>query len=319
MELLVRNVNEAYVHGMTLLHNSGVREPSRNGDVLVCPFPVMTVYLQPTERILFHTGRDANPWFHLMEAMWMLLGRDDVKFVSYYNKRMLEYSDDGVHLNGAYGHRWRHMLGIDQLETAVQLLRAEPTTRRAVIEMWGVYDLWSKDVPCNTHIYLRIFNGRLDLTVLCRSNDIIWGAYGANAVHFSVLQEYLAAQLGVPVGRMYQFSNNYHAYVDLFNKKWDSLSLIGMTYSDLHATPIVTDAPTFLDELEETIAVIEDLDYGKIQISNAKNPFMYTLLAMGESWWDYKRGDLKSAIVRANQIPAPEWRIACLQWLYRRN
>jgi thymidylate synthase len=54
----------------------------------------------------------------------------------------------------------------------------------------------------------------LDLTVLCRSNDVVWGAYGANAVHFSVLQEYLAGRIGVDVGVMYQFSNNYHGYVD---------------------------------------------------------------------------------------------------------
>jgi hypothetical protein len=52
----------------------------------------------------------------------------------------------------------------------------------------------------------------LDLTVCCRSNDAIWGAHGANAVHFSVLQEYLAARIGVGVGTMYQWSNNYHAY-----------------------------------------------------------------------------------------------------------
>lgn len=54
----------------------------------------------------------------------------------------------------------------------------------------------------------------LDLTVCCRSNDAIWGAHGANAVHFSILQEYLAARIGVGVGKLYQLSNNYHGYLD---------------------------------------------------------------------------------------------------------
>jgi hypothetical protein len=52
------------------------------------------------------------------------------------------------------------------------------------------------------------------MTVTCRSNDAIWGAHGANAVHFSVLQEYVAAAVGVLVGPMVQLSNNYHIYAD---------------------------------------------------------------------------------------------------------
>ena len=47
---------------------------------------------------------------------------------------------------------------------------------------------------------LKIKNGRLQMTVHCRSNDIIWGTYGANAVHFSILQEYVAARIGVDLG-----------------------------------------------------------------------------------------------------------------------
>jgi hypothetical protein len=38
------------------------------------------------------------------------------------------------------------------------------------------------------------------MTVTNRSNDLCWGMLGANYVHFTILQEYLAARLGV-VGR----------------------------------------------------------------------------------------------------------------------
>lgn len=93
----------------------------------------------------------------------------------------------------------------------------------------------SKDVCCNTNIY---FMGRpiphplgagvlaedaaayghapqfsLEMTVCNRSNDLVWGMLGANVVHMSFLQEYMAAQLGWSVGKYHQITNNLHAYL----------------------------------------------------------------------------------------------------------
>ena len=50
------------------------------------------------------------------------------------------------------------------------------------------------------------------MSIVNRSNDMIWGAYGANAVHMSMLLEYMAAMTGFQVGIYYQISNNLHAY-----------------------------------------------------------------------------------------------------------
>src|SRR5262249_11634251 len=142
------------------------------GTVLVIDEPVTITYTHPRERVLFNTVRDANPFFHLYEALWMLAGRNDVAPLSYYNSRMKEFSDDGKTLNGAYGYRWRNARGreygsgltivmvddptlptgkrpvcadlsvgsCDQLDTLVNHLRADPTSRRAVLQMWNVED-----------------------------------------------------------------------------------------------------------------------------------------------------------------------------------
>jgi hypothetical protein len=318
MELVVRNVNEAYSKGMRLLHEAGEPSSSRAGDVLVLPYPVTTIYQQPMERVLFHSGRDANPWFHIMEAMWMLLGRNDVDFLTTYNKRMTTYSDDGITLRGAYGHRWRHYFNRDQVREVIRMLRGDMNTRRAVIEMWDARDLSpALDVPCNTHIYLRVLHHRLDLTVMCRSNDIIWGAYGANAVHFSVLQEYIAANVGLEMGQLYQYSNNYHAYKDIFEEKWASIHQDLLDYDPgLEATRIVTHPTNFTEELHLTIGLIEEEEF---KAQPMDNPFMNTLLAMGGAWNHYKHGDLLAAIRMVGEIPAQDWRLACQQWLVRRG
>jgi len=77
-EIVGRNINSAWVDGVRLLKQSGVRRSSRNGDVLELPSGCVTRYLRPMERVLFCAVRDANPFFHLFEALWILAGRDDV-------------------------------------------------------------------------------------------------------------------------------------------------------------------------------------------------------------------------------------------------
>lgn len=214
----VRNVNEALSEGFWHLKTVGVQEESRNGPVVVSPGPVMTEYSHPWERVLFDAKRDANPVFHLMESIWMLAGANNVDWLLPFNARFSEYAESNGNVNGAYGHRWRKHFGTDQIDSVVRILRADPNSRQAVIQMWDPsYDLEiiRKDKPCNTAIYFDLRGGKLNMTVSNRSNDIVWGAYGANAVHMSVLQEVVAAGVGKDMGVYRQFSNNYHAYMNL--------------------------------------------------------------------------------------------------------
>lgn len=234
--LSARNVNYALPQGVTHLHQFGVREDSRNGPVLRELMPVTTEYMAPLERVCHHPWRDANPFFHLIEAMWMLAGRDDIKTLQRYVKSF-NYTDDGSTVPGAYGKRWRAWdAGTpgggedpapgapyswpDQLDWAARRLRDNPQDRRVVIQMWdpgvdiGRADDNSKDVPCNLTVLPFMTGDELNITVFCRSNDMVWGAYGANAVHFSFLLEYLAARIGARAGKYWQVSNNFHAYLE---------------------------------------------------------------------------------------------------------
>jgi hypothetical protein len=226
MEITVPNVNQALSCALYNLHLRERRdeETSRNGAVWVFKEPVTTTYTWPTRRVLFSPLRDANPFFHLFEAIWIMAGRKDLGFPGQFNKNFFQYSDDGLTHPGAYGYRWRRYFGYDQLEPLIAELIAHPDTRRAVLTMWdgGAEhgDLkrlreGTKDAPCNTHIYFDRRGGFLNMTVCCRSNDLWWGAYGANAVHFSVLQEWVAFAVNAPVGVYRQFSNNLHLYTDV--------------------------------------------------------------------------------------------------------
>lgn len=338
-----RNAHTCLPYGLRYLAEAGQPEGSRDGDVLVAPGPVVTIYDQPTERVVFWPERDANPFFHFFEGLWMLAGRNDLalpqRFVSSFDR----FSDDGETLHGAYGHRWRQWrtpVGshVDQLDRVVELMSGHSRTRRAVITMWDpnrdLFSAQGKDVPCNTQLYLAERYGRanernqLELTVLNRSNDIVMGLYGANAVHLSMLQEYLAARLDLEVGPMYTLSNNYHAYARDYTRvrtgdlarwlpAWDECPY---ARGEVAPYPLVADPTTWDNELRAFFLCVEieaPEDFpAPEQWRNPLFPEVAYPLWVAHGMWMEKRWE--AAAGAAACIAATDWRKAVFEWLRRR-
>lgn len=326
----VRNVNEALPHGLLWLQNRGVAEASRNGAVLTSPDPVITCYSNPTERVLFSPMRDANPFFHFMEGLWMLAGRNDVEWITRFNKRFSEYSDDGATYWGAYGYRWRKWFGIDQLGWLIEELTQNPGSRRAVLAMWdGEEDPQrlmkgeAKDVPCNLSVMFRIIQGKLNMMVNCRSNDIFWGAYGANAVHMSMMQEFLASAIGVEVGNYWQNSWNFHAYTDVYPEgSWKDIAA-DCAIHDAYAHGMVKPSKLVNVGWHDWLIQLDDFmdfGYGSDPAGTAYTDptFQDVAVPMLRAWDAHKAKDYGSAQHHAEQIAAYDWRLACKMWLSRR-
>jgi hypothetical protein len=334
----VSNVNEALPLGLDWLRVAGVVKPSRNGPVLASLVPVTTRYRAPCDRVLLHPLRDANPFFHVMESLWMLAGRRDVAMPALFAKQITAYSDDGRTLNGAYGWRWRQHWNYDQLEWIAKELWNDPSSRRCVLGMWDpaldpyAVTSGSKDVPCNTQAFFSVVAGRLNMTVCNRSNDVIWGAYGANAVHFSILLEYMAAASGYPVGDYYQISNDYHIYLErpdvqrLFAAPdfGQHLGLSRITLDDnasrfyargLRRVPLVKNFDAFRDEL----SVFAGDNLRAPDPEAFTEPFLIMASAMWHAFDMHRAGKTQTAIEMADAlIMADDWRLAVVQWLERR-
>lgn len=340
-----RNVNDAFHGGMRLLGACAVPTSSRAGDVLALDVPVTTIYHSPCERVLFSAVRDANPFFHFMEGLWMIAGRDDVYWISQFSSNIAQFSDDGLIFHGAYGHRWRgHWVketvfedkelglsaaeynSLDQLAIAAQMLIENPQERRAVIGMYDPsVDLGrkGKDIPCNTTIMFsrNITTDRLDMTVTNRSNDAIWGAHGANAVHFSMLQEVMAAWIGIKVGTYYQVSNNYHAYVSVYEKHKEALQENFYNYYqegyNLRPYPMVnTDIDTWMGDL--------NMFMSEGPVTGFRDKFFRKVVTpIWNSYFAFKNKEdpdrVDTAIHIARGIAAQDWRVAIIEWLERRQ
>jgi Thymidylate synthase len=213
-----RNVHAVLPEISAAIMMRGVERTSRNGPVLVFPTPVTIRYCKPMERVVFWPQRNANPFLHLFEALYHIAGRNDVPFLQQFVGRMADFSDDGKSFHGSYGHRWRLAYGKDQLHFIIKGLTKNKDCRRQVLQIWDAeLDLGrdSKDLPCNCTCTFQVNSaGLLDLVVFNRSNDLLLGATGVNAVQFSVLQEFIASCINVPVGQYWQVSANMHAYLN---------------------------------------------------------------------------------------------------------
>ena len=310
------NVNEAYILAMAHLREDGAHEDSRNGPVIVAPGPVVTVYARPCERVLFSVIRNGNPFFHFMESLWMLAGRNDLAFIQPFVARMAEFSDDGETLHGAYGKRWRSWFGFDQLSALVGELQARPESRRAVLEMWSAEDdlvrPGGKDLPCNTHAYFDLRGGKLNMTVLNRSNDAIWGCYGANVVHFSVMMEYMAAMLGVGVGEYRQFSNNLHVRL-VVPRVEEMLACrdVENPYASGGVAPfsLVHEASRW----DVDLAAFMEAPENAFETPNLLFPQVARPMYL--AWKSHKAGSHAAALSHAWEIAATDWRKACVDWL----
>jgi len=325
MEITVRNVNQAFSEIFWKLRVANLQpEETRNGPALVFPEPVTTTYLKPTERVLFHAGRDANPIFHLMEAIWMLAGRNDVAFLEQFNRQIEQYSDDGEVFNAAYGHRWRKHFGHDQLIEVINLLRKDPRSRQAVIQMWDDKDLTkeTKDKACNTQIVFSIRGGFfLDMTVFNRSNDIWWGAYGANAVHFSVLQEFVATSVGMQVGVYRQISNNLHLYTELYDAEKYINTPPNDNIYDHYTNCLVKPLPLMLDGHYQSF--LWDAEEFCTKPFNDKvvyrHPFFQGVAVPMATVSAMRRGKVTDGKGYAAKIKASDWKNATLLWISNRE
>ncbi len=342
-----RNVHQALPAGLRFLVDHGYTTDSRNGPVLLSPVPVATTYREPNERVVFYAERDGNPFFHLYEMLWMVNGRNDVDGPARYASNMRNYSDDGKTFHGAYGKRWRDWFltndnvkieyenEIDQLALIAKRLKADPTDRRCVLQMWDVesdLDKNGKDVPCNTiATFQRGGDGALNLVVFCRSNDILWGAYGANAVHFSFLLEYMANWIGCPVGYYTQVSVNYHAYIesDVYKKTLPIIEDLTNEFESPYSMNLVK--PTLLgDQSHESVdefihARLADADRGEF----AKDPTIYKgwngvmnrMLYAHHVYKTTKGSDRYQKAMDLLRIDTSgsDWELAGWQWLERRQ
>lgn len=149
-----------------------------------------------------------------------LLHGSDAKFEYDYHRRLFDW---GERLRVAAEERPGHSaqeglpvesedVHVDQIDYIAQKIAASPNTRRAVAVTWNpVVDENLDDCPCLQLVQCLLRDGKLQMKVVFRSNDIL-SAAGSNMYALVRLQKAIADRLGVACGRYTHVALVPHVY-----------------------------------------------------------------------------------------------------------
>ncbi|GII34621.1 thymidylate synthase [Planotetraspora mira] len=175
---------------------------------------VHMVLTRPRARLLLAPpARVLNTAFAVAETVWILSGSDD-QWIYGFNGQLRQYADDGV-LRGAYGPRMRRWGDgqVDQLAQVLALLKADPDSRRALIQLYDPARdaAGHRDVPCTLGFRFHLRQGRLHMSTTMRSQDL-WTGMPYDLFFTTTLHELMAGWLGVELGDYRHHVDSLHLY-----------------------------------------------------------------------------------------------------------
>ncbi|SRR5581483_3790994 len=181
---------------------------------------------RPTKELRYVTFVLENPRDRLINASYFLIediiprtllctlsDEIDLQAIGFYNSRAFEFSDDGRTVSSNYGYRVRHLGNVDQIQEVIRQLQQDPNSRRAVIHIHAVGDSDIKYSPCIDSLHFLIRNGALECQSLWRSENAVT-LLPINIFEFTMLQELIASELEIPVGRYVHTVTSLHYYLD---------------------------------------------------------------------------------------------------------
>ncbi len=293
-------INDVIMKILEKVLNEGVRISTRNGDAISI-YDVSMILRNPRSRHLSLAGRKNNIFSTFAEAIWVLAGDNRINpYLTFFLPRAPKYSDDGVIWRAAYGER---LYAHGQLENVVQQFQKEGIfTRRAVISLYmpdrdtnesliNVYNLEdSVDIPCNNLIHFFITpDKKLNIKIIQRSGDLIFGVSNINIFEFSLLQEVVLSILQrevdsqIKLGYLHQSVTNLHIYEnricqanEIFKRKEEQIT--GLINDDEISFPpslpsikslfcdivsflerVITDTPHKIDTIDKETENLQDI------------------------------------------------------------
>ena len=118
-------------------------------------------------------------------------------------------------MGAAYGKQWRNYSGsTDQLKNLIDELRANPNSRRLMIDLWNPHE--HKDMcltPCWFNMQVVVIGDTLHMKLRNRSVDILFG-YSFAVQQYRLLQLCLCKMFGYRLGKLSVDLAHIHIYKD---------------------------------------------------------------------------------------------------------
>ena len=166
----------------------------------------------PRNRLL--PCRNADTRYAVANLFWTLAGDGDAEAIIHYNPHGKAFLEDSE-LKCAIPARLSNESGGNQLVDAINLLKKDPASRRAIVTFLHPEDILkdSLDFPCPSTIHFMIRDNALTAIVNMRSQSA-YGVLPYDVYLFTMIQEAVAVELGVELGKYIHISNSIHLYAD---------------------------------------------------------------------------------------------------------
>lgn len=152
------------------------------------------------------------------ELLWFLQGSSNVKWLQDNNIHIWdEWASEEGELGPVYGVQWRswptpHGTHVDQISSALDMLKHNPDSRRNIVSAWNVAELENMALPpCHLLFQLYVADGKLSCQLYQRSADMFLGV-PFNIASYSALTHMFAQQAGLEVGEFIWTGGDCHIY-----------------------------------------------------------------------------------------------------------
>ncbi len=152
------------------------------------------------------------------ELLWFLRGETNVAWLHEHGVTIWdEWADEHGELGPVYGKQWRAWSAangrtIDQIASAIDLIRRDPDSRRIVVSAWNVGDLERmRLLPCHVLFQFHVAAGRLSCQLYQRSADVFLGV-PFNIASYALLTHMVAQQCDLTPGEFIWTGGDCHLY-----------------------------------------------------------------------------------------------------------
>ena len=155
-------------------------------------------------------------------------------------------------LGPIYGKQWvrwgtKDSREVNQVQTAVDLIKNDPTSRRIIINGWNVGEIeelirthHTAPPPCHTIFQFMVINGKLSCQLYQRSADVFLGV-PFNIASYSLLTLMMAHVTGLKPGEFIHTFGDVHIYNNHTEQVKEQLIRIPRTLPTMKINPAVKD------------------------------------------------------------------------------
>lgn len=208
--------------GFADVYKQALNEVNNNPEFVSSPRGLMCKELTDTALVIENPllslykneRRSSQKTYIAAEFMWYASGSNTVEWISQYAKMWDSLKDENGTVNSAYGNlifTEKNKFGYSQYLWAYKSLINDIDTRQAIMHFNKPHHQYdgNKDFVCTLNAIFQIRDGKLNLTVDMRSNDIILGL-ATDVAFFTVLQQQMLYDL-----RKYGEENNKEEFKNL--------------------------------------------------------------------------------------------------------